>query len=41
MDFVHGVKISDREGIEREGMDPAAVARTVTRTFGDMIYCHG
>eukprot|EP00903_Cladosiphon_okamuranus_P008879 g8501.t1 len=41
MDFVHGVKISDKEGIEREGMDPAAVARTVTRTFGDMIYCHG
>lgn len=41
MDFVHGLKISDREGIEQRGMDPAAVARTVTRTFGDMIYCHG
>lgn len=41
MDFVHGVKISDKKGIEREGMDPAAVARTVTRTFGDMTYCHG
>ncbi|CAM9814234.1 unnamed protein product [Ectocarpus sp. 8 AP-2014] len=41
MDFVHGLKISDREGIERRGMDPTGVARTVTRTFGDMIYCHG
>ncbi|CAM9777957.1 unnamed protein product, partial [Hapterophycus canaliculatus] len=41
MEFVHGLKISDREGIERGGMDPAGVARTVTRAFGDMIYCHG
>ncbi|CAM9109096.1 unnamed protein product [Pylaiella littoralis] len=41
MDFVHGVKISDREGIEKGGMDPKGVAGTVTRTFGDMIYCHG
>ena len=41
MDFVHGVKISDKNRIEREGMDAEAVARTITRTFGDMIYCHG
>eukprot|EP00752_Nemacystus_decipiens_P004907 g4466.t1 len=41
MDFVHGLKISDKEGIEGEGMNPAEVAKTVTRTFGEMIYCHG
>lgn len=41
MDFVHGAKITDKRAIEELGMDPRAVARTVTRTFGDMIYCHG
>lgn len=41
MDFVHGVKISDKEAIEKRGMDASGVARTVTRMFGDMIYCHG
>ena len=41
MDYVHGVKISDRTGIEERGMDSAAVAKTVTHTFGDMMFCHG
>lgn len=41
MDFVHGTKITDKEGMEAMGLDPKMVAKTVSRTFGDMIYCHG
>ncbi|CAN0072832.1 unnamed protein product, partial [Discosporangium mesarthrocarpum] len=41
MDFIRGLKITDRQGIEEQGMDPSEVAHTVTRTFGDMIHCHG
>lgn len=41
MDFVHGVKISDRKGIEEQGMDSVSAAKTVASTFGDMMFCHG
>lgn len=41
MDFVHGTKITDKEGIEARGMDAVKVAKTVSRTFGEMMYCHG
>jgi len=41
MDFIRGIKITDRKAIEFCKMDPKKVAETVTKAFGEMIYFHG
>eukprot|EP00611_Tribonema_gayanum_P025495 TRINITY_DN5810_c0_g1_i2.p1 TRINITY_DN5810_c0_g1~~TRINITY_DN5810_c0_g1_i2.p1 ORF type:complete len:579 (+),score=204.31 TRINITY_DN5810_c0_g1_i2:150-1886(+) len=41
MDFIHGIKITNRQAIEEAGLDPRQVAKTVASSFGEMIYYHG
>jgi predicted unusual protein kinase regulating ubiquinone biosynthesis (AarF/ABC1/UbiB family) len=41
MEFVEGVKISDREGIERLGVDTADVAKVLIVAFSEMLLQHG
>jgi ubiquinone biosynthesis protein len=41
MEFVGGVKISDREGIERLGIDSADVAKVLIVAFSEMLLQHG
>ena len=36
-----GVQVTDAEGLKAAGIQPAEVARLVSRTFCDMIYLHG
>jgi predicted unusual protein kinase regulating ubiquinone biosynthesis (AarF/ABC1/UbiB family) len=41
MQFVDGVKITDRAGIERLGMDTADVAKVLVVAFSEMLLQHG
>jgi predicted unusual protein kinase regulating ubiquinone biosynthesis (AarF/ABC1/UbiB family) len=41
MQFVEGVKITDREGIEHLGLDTAEVARVLIVAFAEMLLQHG
>mmetsp|Transcript_17252 Transcript_17252/g.22570 ORF Transcript_17252/g.22570 Transcript_17252/m.22570 type:complete len:588 (+) Transcript_17252:225-1988(+) len=41
MEFVRGLKPSDKEGLLKEGFPMKDVARTVSAIFGDMIHVHG
>jgi predicted unusual protein kinase regulating ubiquinone biosynthesis (AarF/ABC1/UbiB family) len=41
MSFVEGVKITDRAGIERMGLDPADVAKVLIVAFSEMLLQHG
>ena len=41
MEFVEGVLVTDREGLRRLGVAPAAVAARLSRTFNEMIFRHG
>ena len=41
MQFIDGVKITDRAGIERMGMDPADVAKVLIVAFSEMLLKHG
>ncbi|CAN0316469.1 unnamed protein product, partial [Phaeothamnion confervicola] len=41
MEFVRGAKITHVDELQRDGLDPVAVARTVAAAFGDMIFLHG
>ena len=41
MQFIEGVKITDREGIEGLGIDTADVAKVLIVAFGEMLLQHG
>jgi len=41
MEFIDGCKANDLTQLKAWGVDPAAVARTTTRAFGDMAFFHG
>ncbi len=41
MEYVDGVKITDREGMQRAGIDPQAVAQLLIDTFCEQLYLHG
>jgi len=41
MEHVGGVKITDRDGLARLGVDPAAVAKLGAETFLKMVFLHG
>ena len=41
MDFIHGVKVTDRAGMLRAGIDPAAVARQLNDVYAEQILRHG
>jgi predicted unusual protein kinase regulating ubiquinone biosynthesis (AarF/ABC1/UbiB family) len=41
MEFVDGVKITDREGLERLGIDPSDVAKVLIVAFSEMLLEHG
>jgi predicted unusual protein kinase regulating ubiquinone biosynthesis (AarF/ABC1/UbiB family) len=44
-DFVHGIKITDRQALQAAGIDPAAVARALNDVYAEQIlqlgYLHG
>jgi predicted unusual protein kinase regulating ubiquinone biosynthesis (AarF/ABC1/UbiB family) len=41
MEFLDGIKITDIEGLEREGIDTQAVAQLVVDAYCDQLYLHG
>ena len=41
MEFIDGVKVTDREGLAALGAHPAAVARLVSETFCEQIFVFG
>lgn len=41
MDFVEGIRISDREALLAAGIDPAAVAGTLNDAFAEGLFRHG
>ncbi|MFQ5473277.1 MAG: AarF/UbiB family protein, partial [Dehalococcoidia bacterium] len=41
MEYTGGVKITDLEGMAREGIDPQAVAQLVTNAYCEQLYLHG
>lgn len=41
MEWIDGVKVTDREGLQRLGASPPAVARLISRTFAEMIFRYG
>ncbi|RUS31284.1 hypothetical protein BC938DRAFT_478112 [Jimgerdemannia flammicorona] len=41
MEYVHGVKVNDVEGIKAMGVDPRWVGRLLLEVFAEMIFCHG
>jgi ubiquinone biosynthesis protein len=41
MELVEGIKITDVAGLERAGVDPARVARTLVEVFAEQILSHG
>ena len=41
MQFIAGIKVNDVARLEAAGVNPLAVARTVSSVFGDMIHVHG
>jgi predicted unusual protein kinase regulating ubiquinone biosynthesis (AarF/ABC1/UbiB family) len=41
MEYVEGVKITDRAGLERAGIDPAEVAKILLVAFSEMLVEHG
>ena len=41
MDFVEGIRISDRDALVATGIDPAAVAETLNDAFAEGLFRHG
>ena len=41
MDFVEGIRISDREALAAAGVDPVAVAETLNDAFAEGLFRHG
>ncbi|KAG9295937.1 hypothetical protein G9A89_006676 [Geosiphon pyriformis] len=41
MEFVHGIKINDLEGLRILGVDPTWVRNQLLEVFAEMIFCHG
>jgi len=41
MEYVEGVKITDMEGMRREGIDPQAVSQLVTDVYCEQLFLHG
>lgn len=41
MEFIHGVNISDKEGLKRIGCSPKNLAHLIALTFNEMIFRHG
>jgi predicted unusual protein kinase regulating ubiquinone biosynthesis (AarF/ABC1/UbiB family) len=41
MEFLEGVKITDLEGMVREGIDPQTVAQMVTDVYCEQLFLHG
>jgi predicted unusual protein kinase regulating ubiquinone biosynthesis (AarF/ABC1/UbiB family) len=41
MEFVEGIKITDRDAIERLGIEPADVAKVLLAAFSEMLVQHG
>jgi predicted unusual protein kinase regulating ubiquinone biosynthesis (AarF/ABC1/UbiB family) len=41
MEFFDGIKVTDREGLEAAGIDPAWVARTLIEVFCEQVLVHG
>ena len=41
MDFVEGIRISDRDALAAAGVDPAAVAETLNDAFAEGLFRHG
>ncbi len=41
MEYVDGVKLTDRPGLEEAGIDPIATARLLNDVYADQMFCHG
>lgn len=41
MEFLEGIKITDRAGLEAAGVDPAVVTRTLMEVFAEQVLVHG
>jgi len=41
MEYLEGVKITDLEGLHRQGIDPQAVAQLVTDAYCEQLFLHG
>nr|CAG8438933.1 6701_t:CDS:2 [Entrophospora candida] len=41
MEFIHGVKINDIDGLKKIGADPNWVRNILLEIFAEMIFCHG
>jgi predicted unusual protein kinase regulating ubiquinone biosynthesis (AarF/ABC1/UbiB family) len=41
MEFIDGVQVTDRPGLQRLGIAPGALAQLVSQTFNEMIFIHG
>jgi aarF domain-containing kinase len=41
MEFIEGVQVTDRPGLQRLGIAPGSLAQLVSQTFNEMIFIHG
>lgn len=41
MEFIEGVQVTDKEGLQRLGVSPGSLAQLVSQTFNEMIFIHG
>lgn len=41
MEFIDGVQVTDKEGLQRLGVSPRSLAQLVSETFNEMIFIHG
>eukprot|EP00891_Asterochloris_glomerata_P006292 jgi/Astpho2/6292/e_gw1.00089.9.1_t len=41
MEFVEGIKVTDRQRLQEAGLRPQAIAQLVSQTFNEMIFLHG
>lgn len=41
MEFIDGVQVTDKQGLQRLGISPSSLAQLVSETFNEMIFIHG
>jgi aarF domain-containing kinase len=41
MELIDGVKINDKEGLKKMGVDPNQVSKILTETYGKQIFLDG
>jgi predicted unusual protein kinase regulating ubiquinone biosynthesis (AarF/ABC1/UbiB family) len=41
MEFIHGIKITNKQAILKEGFKPTEVLTKMMRVFGEQIFVHG